>query len=157
MKLTVGHTGVVVQDLDRMADFYMRVLGLQETRQVRREGAFIDGLVGLHNVGLEVQILGTAERPAALELLKYHRHPSAPVPKGPNGHGLNHLQFVVAELDPIVEALRAEGLEFWGSPQDWPDTWSRVLYAKDPEGNVIEFNELSDGGDRPTDAQGERA
>ena len=57
----------------------------------------------------------------------------------------------------VVEALRAEGLEFWGSPQDWPDTWSRVLYAKDPEGNVIEFNELPDGGDRPMDAQGERA
>ncbi len=153
MKLTVGHIGVVVQDLDRMADFYTRVMGLEESRHVRREGAFIDGLVGLHNVDLEVRILGTAERPAAIELLKYHRHPSAPVPKGPNGHGVNHLQFVVAELDPIIAALRTEGLEFWGSAEAWPDTWSRVLYAKDPEGNVIELNELPDGGDRPTDSQ----
>ena len=51
-----------------------------------------------------------------------------------SGRGPNHVQFVVDELDPIVEALRAEGLDAWGGPVDWPRLWRRVLYAKDPGG-----------------------
>lgn len=145
MALTVGHTGVVVRDLPRMRRFYGVVLGLVETRSFVRQGPFIDGLTGLTNVELEIVILGTAEHPSAVELLKYRRHPSAIVPKGPNGHGMNHIHFVTDDLDPILAALDAEGLEFWGPPQDWPDTWSRVLYAKDPEDNTIEFTERLSG------------
>ena len=74
-------------------------------------------------------------------MLKYHHHPSPPVRKGPSTGGFNHLQFVVEDLDVVLAALRAEGLDFWGEPRDWPGIWRRVLYAKDPEGNVIEFNE----------------
>ena len=142
MALTVGHTGIVVRDLPRMRRFYSKVLGLQETRSLVREGPSIDGLTGLTNVKLEIVILGTTEHPNAVELLKYHRHPSAIVPKGPNGHGMNHVHFVTDDLDPILAALDAEGLKPWGPPQEWPDTWSRVLYAADPEGNTLEFTEL---------------
>ena len=147
--LTVGHVGIVVQDLPRMRDFYTRVLGLTETRRLLREGPCIDGLTGLRNVKLEAVILGMPDRPAAVELLKYHRHPSPTVPRGPNRLGVNHVQFAVDDLDPILEALRAEGLDPWGEPQDWPDTWSRSLYAKDPEGNVLEFNEIKPGALNP--------
>ena len=141
MRLQVGHTGIVVQDFVRMRRFYVDVLGLSETRYVVREGAFIDGLTGLHAVKLEVSILGTEDHPAAIELLKYHRHPSAMVPKGPNGHGVNHVQFITRDMDAVLERLDREGLELWGPPQVWPDTWRRCIYARDPEGNVIEFNE----------------
>jgi len=149
MKVTLGHTGIVVQDFARMRDFYRRVIGLDEQRHVVREGPFISGLVGLTNVRLEVVILGTAERPSAIELLKYHRHPSAVVPKGPNGHGVNHVQFIVDDMDAAVARLQGEGLEFWGPVQPWPDSWRRCLYAKDPEGNVIEFNEPLPGAPAP--------
>ncbi len=123
-----------------MRRFYGDVLGLAETRSFVREGPFIDGLTGLTNVKLEIVILGTPEHPNAVELLKYHRHPSAIVPKGPNGHGMNHIHFVVDDLDLILVALEGAGLEPC-PPQDWPDAWSRVLYAKDPEDNTIEFTE----------------
>ena len=141
MELTVGHIGVVVQDLSRMHDFYTRVLGLQEIRHALREGPEIDSLLGLTNVKLEVWILGTSARPEAIELLKYHRHSSAPTTPLPHRPGINHIQFVVSDLESVATALLSEGLEFWGPPQDWPDTWAHNLYANDPEGNIIEFSE----------------
>ncbi len=138
---TVGHVGLVVQDMDRMRDFYARVVGLRQTRTAMIEGQHIDELTGLVDVKLEAVFLGTADRPEALELLKYHHHPDSSPARGPSGSGPNHVQFVVDELDPIVESLREEGLDVWGGPVDWPRLWRRVLYAKDPEGNVVEFNE----------------
>jgi len=136
---TVGHVGLVVRDMDRMRDFYARVVGLRETRSAILEGEHIDTLTGLSGVKLEAVFLGTEDRPEALELLKYHHHPDASPARGPSGAGPNHVQFVVDELDPIVEALRAEGLDVWGGPVDWPRLWRRVLYAKDPDGNVLRF------------------
>ena len=118
---------------------------MQETRRVVREGPFIDGITGLTGVVLQAVILGTPEHPNGVELIKYPNHPSAIVPKGPNGHGMNHIHFIVDDLDPILAALEGLGLDYWGSPQDWPDTWKRVVYAKDPEGNVIEFTERLPG------------
>ncbi len=149
MNLSVGHVGVVVDDLARMHDFYTRVLGLCETRHALRDGPEISRLVGLSNVRLEVWVLGTPDRPGAIELLKYHSHPSPAVERAPNRLGTNHVQFVVDEIEPVASALRAEGLEFWGPPQDWPDTWARNLYARDPEGNVIEFSEPRRGAINP--------
>ena len=145
MAITIGHTGVVVRDLPLMERFYGEILGLAETRRVVREGPFIDGITGLTGVVLQAVILGTPEHPNGVELIKYPNHPSAIVPKGPNGHGMNHIHFIVDDLDPILAALESEGLDYWGSPQDWPDTWKRVVYAKDPEHNVIEFTERLPG------------
>ena len=149
MALTIGHVALVVQDMDRMRDFYTRVVGLAESRQVVVEGPHIDALTGLPDVKLEAVFLGTPERPEAIEMLKYHHHPSAVAPQGPSGNGVNHVQFIVSDLDPLLEALEAEGLDVWGGPQDWPAVWRRVLYAKDPEGNVVEFNEPRPGESHP--------
>ena len=141
MTLTVGHIGVVVSSLSRMRRFYGDVLGLRELRRIVRRGPHIDGLTGLTDVELEIVILGTEEHPNAVEFLKYHRHPSAIIPRGPSGHGMNHIHFIVDDLTPILAMLEGENLECWGPPQEWPDNWSQVLYAKDPEENVIEFTE----------------
>ena len=152
---TVGHVGLVVRDMDRVRDFYIRVAGLRETRTATLEGPHIDELTGLSGVKLEAVFLGTEERPEALELLKYHHHPDSSPARGPSGNGPNHVQFVVDELDPIVDALRAEGLDVWGGPVEWPRLWRRVLYAKDPEGNVVEFNERLPDVRHPGDTSGD--
>ena len=108
-----------------MRDFYTRVAGLRETRAATIEGAHIDALTGLRGVKLEAVFLGTEDRPEAIELLKYHHHPDPNPARGPSGNGPNHVQFVVDELDPIVDALRTEGLDVWGGPVDWPRIWHR--------------------------------
>ena len=67
MSLNAGHTGIVVQDLERMVRFYVEVLGLTETRRMTREGRPLDQLLGLERIKLDVVFLGTPDRPAAIE------------------------------------------------------------------------------------------
>lgn len=149
MGIYAGHTGIVVQDLDLVGRFYIEVLGLKEVRRFSREGPQIDELLRLTNVRLDAVFLGTPDRPAAIELLKYVRHPSAVVTRIPNTHGTNHVHFIVNDLDPILEQLDAHGIASIGGPVDWFDTWSRVLYTRDPEDNIVEITEISDGGPLP--------
>lgn len=145
MAIHAGHTGIVVQDLDRVGRFYKDVIGLTEARRMSREGALLDALLGLNNVRLEVMFLGTPDRPAAIELLQYVRHPSAPVQRQPNTHGPNHVHFIVHDLDPILDRLAAAGIESIGGPVAWFDTWTRVLYTRDPEDNIVELTEIPEG------------
>lgn len=149
MGIYAGHTGIVVQDLDLVRRFYIEVLGLKEVRRVSREGPQIDELLGLTNVRLDAVFLGTPDRPAAIELLKYVRHPSAAVTRSPNTHGTNHVHFIVNDLDPILDRLSTYGVPSIGGPVDWFDTWSRVLYMRDPEDNIVEITEISGGGPLP--------
>ncbi len=145
MAIHAGHTGIVVQDLDGVARFYTDVIGLSETRRMSREGASLDALLDLTNVRLEVMFLGTPDRPAAIELLRYVRHPSAPIRRQPNTHGPNHVHFIVDDLSPILERLSAAGIESIGGPVAWFDTWTRVLYTRDPEDNIVELTEIPEG------------
>ena len=145
MAIHAGHTGIVVQDLDRVARFYTDVIGLSQARRMSREGAPLDALLGLTNVRLEVMFLGTPDRPAAIELLQYVRHPSAPIRRQPNTHGPNHVHFIVHDLDPILERLARQGLSRFGGPVAWFDTWTRVLYTRDPEDNIVELTEIPEG------------
>lgn len=149
VSLNAGHTGIVVQDLESMAKFYMEVLGLTETRRMTREGKPLDQLLGLTRVRLDVVFLGTPDRPAAIELLKYVRHPAAAVQRYPNTHGVNHVHFISDDLDPIVARLAAAGIESVGGPVAWFDTWSRVLYTRDPEKNLVEVTEVPAGEPMP--------
>ena len=130
-----------------MRDFYTRVVGLKVTREAVIEGEHIDALTGLRGVRLEAVFIGTPQRAEAIELLKYHNHPDAKLALGPQAGGPNHVQFVVEDLDAVVQALDTEGHGVWGGPVDWPGIWRRVVYAKDPEGNVVEFNERKPGAD----------
>ena len=149
MSLNAGHTGIVVQDLERMTRFYIEVFGLTETRRMTREGRPLDQLLGLERIKLDVVFLGTPDRPAAIELLKYVRHPDAVVQRYPNTHGVNHVHFISDNLDPIVARLTDAGIESVGGPVDWFDTWSRVLYTRDLEKNLVEITEVPPGEPMP--------
>jgi catechol 2,3-dioxygenase-like lactoylglutathione lyase family enzyme len=51
-----------------------------------------------------------------------------------------HLEIETDELDALYDHLRAEGFEISGPPVDKP--WGeRTFYARDPEGNHLEFSQ----------------
>ena len=69
---SVRHTGVVVRDLEKAANFY-RALGFIDSNQAIEEGKFIDQVTGLINTKLE-WIKLKAPDGYLLELLQYHSH-----------------------------------------------------------------------------------
>lgn len=62
--------------------------------------------------------------------------PAAPNPFFPPGHGFA-LNFRVADLDAMVDQLRAAGIEVMVDPETYPN--GRFAVLVDPEGNPIQL------------------
>jgi len=147
---SIDHVNIVVKDLDRMAHFYSRVMGMKITKRVAISGPWIDRTVGLTSVHADVIYLDLPEG-ARLELIRYNR-PAADAPAGlgeSNTPGLRHLAFRVRNIEAMVQALTDEGIRFFSEIQLVPSsqvTYSgnaqkHLVYFQDPEGNLMELCE----------------
>ena len=146
---SIDHINLVVDDLDAMVRFYEHVLGLKITKRVTISGEWIDQTVGLPDVKADVVYLDLASGPR-IELIRYQSPPTPAHPlQPPNAHGFRHIAFRVMELDSLVEKLNRAGVSFFSPVQLVPDeqvTYAggvrkRLVYLRDPEGNVLEFCE----------------
>ena len=147
--LSIDHVNLVVVDLDAMVQFYETVLGLRLTRRVTISGEWIDRTVGLRDVKAEVVYLDLPTGPR-IELIRY-QSPATPahVMEPPNAHGFRHIAFRVTDIDALVARLRKADVEFFSEVQSVPDSQvtyaggvrKRLIYLRDPEGNVLEFCE----------------
>lgn len=54
--------------------------------------------------------------------------------------GYTHAAFVVDRLDALIGWARGEGVEITEGPVDWGRR--TTCFIRDPDGNVLEFNEL---------------
>ncbi len=150
----LDHINIVVRDLDRMVDFYTRVLGLRETKRVTISGKWIDETVGLTDVLGDVVYLDLETGPR-IELIAYRR-PTSAAPPGldrANTIGFRHIAFRVDDIDATVAKLRASSTKFFSDIQRVPDTQvtytggvrKRLIYFQDPEGNLLELCEYKAG------------
>ena len=69
--LRFEHVGVVVDDLDAVAAFFL-ALGFEREGAGLVEGEVVDKINGLHGVRAEVVMVRTPDRSGKLELVKYH-------------------------------------------------------------------------------------
>jgi catechol 2,3-dioxygenase-like lactoylglutathione lyase family enzyme len=84
-----------------------------------------------------------------LEIFSYDKMVEASVPVV-NEPGFGHLAFSVADVDDALATLRAHGGSTVGgvSTSEVPGVGTlRVVYARDPEGNIIEIQNWSAAGD----------
>ncbi len=58
-----------------------------------------------------------------------------------NEHGITHICLDVTDVDAEYERLQAAGVTFHCPPQEFAGV-SKVTYARDPDGNVIELQEI---------------
>jgi catechol 2,3-dioxygenase-like lactoylglutathione lyase family enzyme len=135
------HVGVVVEDFDAVAEFFVS-LGFQLERRMQLEGELIDKINGLEGVRSEIAMVRAPDGSGTLELIKYHR------PADENGAqalpanrlGFRHICIEVEDLNGIVDRLRAEGLETVGEVQDYENIY-RLVYVRGPEGLIVELAE----------------
>ena len=135
----IRHTGLVVSDLDRALHFWCDVLGFKLARRMDESGPYIDAMMGLKNVRVTTAKL-TAPDGGMLELLKFHSHPDQPGWTGqPYSTGFTHIALTVDDLDAIMPGLIEAGVTFPDTPQVSPDGYSKVSYARGPEGVLLEL------------------
>ena len=56
--------------------------------------------------------------------------------------GYTHAAFIVDDLDALVEWLRHEGIAITEGPSTFGHGRRKVCFIRDPDGNVIEFDEI---------------
>jgi catechol 2,3-dioxygenase-like lactoylglutathione lyase family enzyme len=131
------NVGIVVEDLAAATAFFVE-LGLKVLGEGPVEGDWVDRVVGLEGVRVDVAMLETLDGHGRLELMKFH----APTARGGDRHapantlGIRRVAFAVDDIDAVVARLRARGAEFVGGVERYEDSY-RLCYVRGPEGIIV--------------------
>lgn len=139
------HTNLVARDWRRLAAFYVEVFGCTPSGTERDlGGAWLDestGLGGAHLRGQHLLLPGHGPDGPTLEVFQYDEtveqsHPTA------DRLGFGHLAFLVDDVDETLAQLLAAGGSSLGTVAETEVPGKgrlRVVYARDPEGNILEL------------------
>jgi catechol 2,3-dioxygenase-like lactoylglutathione lyase family enzyme len=128
---------VTVSDLDRAVAFYRKVFGLDELDRFTVGGpAFADAVAVDGATGRFVHLDGDGVR---IELVEYDPEGPDATPEAINRPGAKHLAFAVDDLDAFDADLDPE-VETLSEPRT-TESGTRILFLRDPEGNLVEVLE----------------
>ncbi|MBT8147908.1 MAG: VOC family protein [Gammaproteobacteria bacterium] len=143
--LGVNHIGLSVRDLDAVLEFYQSASGFKLiSRETVSNSPAADTLFGHENVEFEIAIL---EAPNMLfELIEFSHNRDIPVSKMPvQGPGMTHTCFQSPAHISGYEKFKLSGAEMLSrgdGPVDLLGQGVTYAYAYDPEGNMIELEQL---------------
>jgi predicted enzyme related to lactoylglutathione lyase len=144
------HTNIIAKDASKLVKFYKDVLhckSINETRDLR--GAWLDRLTRLneaHIIGEHLLLPGYDEGHPTLEIFSYNKLQES-IPAEINRPGIAHLAFEVDDVEvTLVEIIKAGGSTVGEVvTAQYPDNIEGLfVYAKDPEGNILELQSWRD-------------
>lgn len=139
----VHHTAISTSNLERALGFYRDLLGFRVVFEFAWPAGteVADRITGLQRSSARAVMLRAGN--AFVELFQYE----SPTPKPGDpcrpvaDHGLTHICLDVVDLDAEYQRLREAGMTFHCPPQEiGMDV--RTTYGRDPDGNVIELQEI---------------
>jgi catechol 2,3-dioxygenase-like lactoylglutathione lyase family enzyme len=137
----MDNVGIVVDDLEAAIAFFVE-LGLELEVEATVEGRWVDRVVGLDKVRVDVAMVRTPDGHSRLELTKFHtpaairNEQNAPA----NTLGIRRIMFAVDDIDDVVARLRAHGAELVGEVAQFEDSY-RLCYVRGPEGIIVALAE----------------
>lgn len=117
------HVSLLVTDLDRAADFYINLLGLEKDA-LRPEMAFSGMWVKLGNQ--QIHLLSLGQKSSGTDA----KHPGRDA----------HFAVSVNDIRKIEEILLREEI-----PYQMSKSGRQAIFCRDPDGNGIEFVEIARG------------
>lgn len=143
------HTNLTAHDWRALAHFYREVFGCVPKPPERDlAGTWLDDLTALsaaHLTGIHLILPGFGEHGPTLEIFSYDHMALGRKPVV-NEPGFGHLAFLVDDVDAALRAVQEAG---GGAIGKVTSTWVaavgllKVVYATDPEGNIIELQNWS--------------
>ena len=138
----MNHIGMSVKNMDRSIEFYRDLLGMDVLFEPTPfSGPIYEKVLGL--TGAAGKVATVRKAGMDIELFEF----STPVAQSSAGdrqvceHGISHFSFEVSDIKSEYERLKAAGVVFHCSPQNFEDI-ALATYARDPDGNVFELVEL---------------
>lgn len=139
----VHHIAMSVLDMDRSLAFYRDLLGfeLRMDRTWENAGETGDKILRVKGTAARQTMLQAGN--AMVELFEFRKPAPAPMAEDRPviDRGFTHLCFDVTDVDAEYRRLSKAGVVFHCEPQDL-GPGCRTTYGRDPDGNVVEFQEL---------------
>ena len=143
------HTNLIAKDWKRLVRFYIDVFGCEPKGPERDlSGAWLDGVNAVpnaHLTGVHLRLPGYDKDGPTLEIFSYDKVVERGMPIA-NQCGLAHIAFSVRDVDEALQAVIAAGGGAVGkiaSTEVDGVGLLRVVYARDPEGNIVELQKWS--------------
>ncbi len=141
----VNHIGLSVKDLDRVLAFYTQATNFELVRRQKiAANSDADALFGRDDVVFEIAILKAPNM--LLELVEFEHNSDAETSRMPaKGPGMTHTCFQSPASDPGWDKFVKAGaspLTRGGEPVDLGGYGVTYGYAYDPEGNMMELEQL---------------
>lgn len=140
----VHHVGLSVPDLQAAKNFYVGSLGFAVVDEDNLECSdSLDAVTGLRNVACRMMLLSLGN--LYLELFEFR----SPLPSGGGAarrvcdFGFTHLTFEVADIQQAYADLSRAGV-VWNCPPVEIAPGYKTTYGRDPFGNVLEIQQVSD-------------
>ena len=140
------HVAIATNDAERMLTFYRDLIGLEVVVDYTwRDGTVVaDQVTALDRSSARHIMLRNGN--AYFEIFQYFS--PQPAQGDPARRvcdpGITHLCFDVVDLDSEYERLSEAGMTFHCPPQD-AFAGIRTTYGRDPDGNVVELQEVTGG------------
>jgi len=138
----MDNVGIVVDDLAAATRFFVE-LGLGLEGEGRVEGRWVDRVVGLDDVRVDIAMLRTPDGHGRLELMRF-RTPTAvsaqPENAPANTLGIRRIMFAVDDVEDVLARLRTLGAELVGGLEQYEDSY-RLCYVRGPEGIIVALAE----------------
>lgn len=145
--LAVGHTGITVSDLGNSCQFYREILGLPVSGPLRISGDSVERITGINDAEIDIAFVKCPGH--VLELLCFVNPERKEASKlRACDPGFFHLCLKVKALDRVLQAIRGGGFEAISQIEtlrDGPAQGMRVVYARDPDGVMLELVEEPPG------------
>lgn len=119
--MKLAHTMIRVKDLSESLDFYVDFVGLEELRRKR--------------IGDEATLVFLSDADRAYHLELTHNDGRADYTLGDQ---FGHLAFFTDDLEGVVAEVERRG---WWYRRSRPETGSRYIFVKDPNGYDVEILE----------------
>ena len=138
------HVAIATNDIERLLAFYRELFGLEVVLDFTwpQDTVVADRVTALH--GSSARQIMFRKGNAYFEIFQYFS--PQPAQGDPARRvcdpGLTHLCFDVVDLDSEYERLSKAGMTFHCPPQD-VGPGVRTTYGRDPDGNVVELQEVA--------------
>jgi predicted enzyme related to lactoylglutathione lyase len=143
------HTNLIARDWKKLVRFYSDVFGCDPKPPERdMSGAWLDQLTSLqdaHLSGVHLRLPGYGDDGPTLEIFSYNQLVEGEL-QSANQCGFGHIAFAVEDVGEALQAVIAAGGSTVGNivttEVDGVGVL-RVVYARDPEGNIVELQKWS--------------
>lgn len=124
--MRIDHASITVKDMDESIKFYCDTLGLKlsRRREIPENNAEIAFVKGEGNDNLALELTWWKDKQDWTD-----------------GDQLDHVAFVVEDVQKCIEDLRQKGVEITKEPYSLSGSKSKIAFVKDPNGIWLEIIE----------------